>query len=306
MPDMAKAMLAHPILVGAVIHEPGVLAVWNGLKSYFAGRECPIDYVFYSNYKTQVDALIAGHIDIAWNSPLAWLDASRRTGGACEALAMRDTDRDRVSHVVVRKADGFTSLEDLRGKTLAAGAPDSPHGTLAPLHMLKRHGLVAGKDFAVRQSGQQTGAHGERLDGEREALQALRDGECHAAAVLDRHWDAWQAEAATASGSASTSNDPDSEGFVVLASTPPFDRANFTVLSRFPTRAAVQWTDALFGMSYETPAEREAMDLAEARAWLPGRTSGYAALAETVRETRFFEGDSGRAGGSGGAKSGAV
>jgi ABC-type phosphate/phosphonate transport system substrate-binding protein len=294
---MAKAMLAHPILVGAVIHQPSVLAVWDRLKAFFAGRDCPIDYVFYSNYKTQVDALIAGYIDIAWNSPLAWLDASRRTGGACEALAMRDIDRDRVSHLVVRKADGFASVDDLRGKTLAAGPPDSPHATLAPLHLLQHHGLVAGKDFAVRPSGERPGTHGDGLDGEREALRALREGECHAAAVLDRHWDACRADDTMMA-------DPDR--FVVLASTPPFDRANFTALSRFPTRAALQWTDTLLGMSYDNPVDREAMDLAEAKAWLPGRTSGYTALADAVRETRFFDGHGARAGGGAPAPGGAV
>ena len=38
-----------------------------------------------------------GHIHVAWNSPLAWLQAERvaaRSAGAAEAIAMRDTDRD--------------------------------------------------------------------------------------------------------------------------------------------------------------------------------------------------------------------
>jgi hypothetical protein len=45
----------------------------------------------------------------------------------------------------------------------------------------------------------------------------------------------------------------------------------------------------LFRMRYDNPAHREMMDLEGLNAWLPGRTTGYAALAAAVRESRFFE-----------------
>ena len=38
-------------------------------------------------------------------------------------------------------------------------------------------------------------------------------------------------------------------------------------------------------MRYDNPAHREMMDLEGLKAWLPGRTTGYAALADAVRET---------------------
>jgi hypothetical protein len=46
-------------------------------------------------------------------------------------------------------------------------------------------------------------------------------------------------------------------------------------------------------MKYENPGHREMMDLEGLKAWLPGRTSGYAALTEAVKEQRFFEENSG-------------
>ena len=92
-----------PILVGAVVYDPKVVVIWDIIKDFFEDQDHPIDYVFYSNYELLVDALLAGHIDIAWNSPLAWVDAQRRTGGTCRALAMRDSDRDRVTHLLVRR-----------------------------------------------------------------------------------------------------------------------------------------------------------------------------------------------------------
>jgi hypothetical protein len=42
-------------------------------------------------------------------------------------------------------------------------------------------------------------------------------------------------------------------------------------------------------MSYDNPAHREMMDLEGLKVWLPGRTTGYAALAEAAVQQRFFE-----------------
>ena len=125
--------MISPILVGAVVYDPKVVVIWDIIKDFFQHEGCPIDYVFYSNYELQVDALLSGHIHIAWNSPLAWVDAQRRSGNACRALAMRDTDRDRVTHIIVRRDSGIQSVTELRGKTVATGAKDSPQATLLPI-----------------------------------------------------------------------------------------------------------------------------------------------------------------------------
>jgi ABC-type phosphate/phosphonate transport system substrate-binding protein len=271
-------MQPKPILVGAVIYDPKVAVIWEIIKEFFADEGCPIDYVFFSNYELQVTSLVDGHIDIAWNSPLAWVDAMRRTGGGCRALAMRDSDRDRVAHLVVRKDSGLRGLDDLRGGVVAFGAEDSPQATLLPLHFLRRRGLAAGADFTVRRFDVLVGKHGDHVGGERLALQSLQNGESRAAAVLDLNWEAWQAD-----GTA------DPNRLTVLASTPMFDHCNFTVLDRFPSSDAARWTEALLRMRYDNPAHKEMMDLEGLKAWLPGRTSGYAALTEAVDEQHFFD-----------------
>src|SRR5215471_12132486 len=104
-----------PIVLGAVIYDPKVTVIWGIIREFFEERRCPIDVVFYSNYALQVDGLVRGHLDVAWNSPLAWLDAERRTKKKCRAIAMRDTDRDRVTHVVARASGPIKSARDLRG-----------------------------------------------------------------------------------------------------------------------------------------------------------------------------------------------
>lgn len=269
--------MPKPILVGAVIYEPKVAVIWDIIKEFFATEGCPIDCVFYSNYELQVTALLQGHIDIAWNSPLAWVDAQRRSSGRCRALAMRDTDRDRKTHIVVREDAGLRGLEDLRGKIVATGAKDSPQATLIPLQLLRRHGL-AGDAVQVRRFDVLVGKHGDHIGGEREAIECLKQGEADAACVLDLNWERW-----TADGTA------DPWRHAVVATTPPFDHCNFTVTEDFPEKQAKQWTQVLFRMSYDNPAHREMMDMEGLKAWLPGRTTGYEILTEATQEQKYFE-----------------
>jgi ABC-type phosphate/phosphonate transport system substrate-binding protein len=270
--------VAPPILVGAVIYDPKVAVIWDIIKEFFAAEGCPIDYVFYSNYELQVQALLAGHIQIAWNSPLAWVDAQRRASGACRAIAMRDTDRDRVSHLVVRTDAHLKSLNDLKSKTVATGAEDSPQATLLPLQLLRQNRLEAGRDFQVRRFDVLVGKHGDHIGGEEEALRCLGRGDADAACILDLNWERWSADGTI-----------DPRRFSVLATTPAFDHCNFTVLDRFPRPEEERWKQTLFRMRYENEAHREMMDLEGLKAWLPGRTSGYELLTEAVRDQRFFE-----------------
>ena len=165
----------RPILVGAVIYDPKVAVIWDIISRFFRDRGGSMDCVFYTNYELQVDALLAGHIDIAWNSPLAWIDAQRRTGDACRALAMRDTDRDRRTHLLVRSDGRVRSAADLRGTTVAFGASDSPQATLLPIHHLAQQGLVVGRDFTPRRHDIMVGKHGDHVGKHEKATRSLHD-----------------------------------------------------------------------------------------------------------------------------------
>jgi phosphonate transport system substrate-binding protein len=268
-----------PILVGAVIYDPKVSIIWDTIKGFFASEGCPMDCVFYTNYELQVEALVGGHIHIAWNSPLAWVDAERQTGQRCRTIAMRDTDRDRVSHLVVRRDGAIETIAHLRGRMVATGAIDSPQATLLPIQHLRQGGLVPGRDYGVRRHDLLVGKHGDHIGGEREALRSLQAGETDAAAILDLNWNAWCADGTI-----------DPNQLRILTSTPPFDHCNFTVLDSLDSGRASAWADVLFRMRYDNPAHREMMDLEGLKAWLPGRTSGYAALTAATRESGFFEG----------------
>jgi ABC-type phosphate/phosphonate transport system substrate-binding protein len=266
------------------MYDPKVSVIWEIIGDFFEERRCPIDITFFSTYALQVDALVDGVLDIAWNSPLAWLDAQRRTAGRCRAIAMRDTDRDRMTHLVGRTAGPVRTLDDLRGRTIAVGASDSPQATLIPLGLLRSHGIDPVRDLDVRRFEVMVGKHGDHIGGELNAFRALERNEAAASAMLDLNWAAWTADGTI-----------DPRLFEVKVSTGHFDHCVFTVGEALDADAERRWLDALYSMQYDNPAHRQMMDLEGLRAWLPGRTTGFGPLTAAVEAERFFESPMARA-----------
>jgi phosphonate transport system substrate-binding protein len=265
-----------PVTVGAVLYDPKVATIWEIISNFFEQNGVPTDTKFYATYELQTEALARGEIDIAWNSPLAWLDSVRRT--PCRAIAMRDADRDRVTHVIVRSESNVERVEDLGGKIVATGAKDSPQATLIPLSFIERHGLKRGEEFEVRRFDVLVGKHGDHIGGELDALKSLMNGEADAACVLDLNWELW-----TTDGTA------DPNRLKVLATTDRFDHCVFTVREEFDPEVEKRWLAVLFSMDYGNPDHRNMMDLEGLKEWLPGRTCGFGPLAEAVERLRYFE-----------------
>ncbi len=69
----------NTLMMGAVAYAPKVVTIWDGFQRYFEQHGLPLDYILYTNYERQVEALFAGHIHVAWNSPLGWLQAERHS-----------------------------------------------------------------------------------------------------------------------------------------------------------------------------------------------------------------------------------
>jgi ABC-type phosphate/phosphonate transport system substrate-binding protein len=270
--------MTRPVQVGAVMYDPKVSVIWEIIREFFESRNCPIDVTFFTSYELQVDALVDSRVDIAWNSPLAWLDAHRRSGGACRAIAMRDTDRDRASYIVARADGPVWTLPDLRGGTLAVGAADSPQATLIPLGVLRRHGLAPHTDVAVRRFDLLVGKHGDHVGGELEAFQCVARGEAAACAMLDLNWDAWTRDGTI-----------DPTRYRIVEKTPPFDHCVFTTRPGLDPHAESHWLETLFSMRYDDPKHRQMMDLEGLKAWLPGRTTGFEPLRAAVQAERFFD-----------------
>jgi phosphonate transport system substrate-binding protein len=257
------------LLLGAVAYDAKVVTIWDGFQKWFAARGLLFDYVLYSNYERQVEQHFAGAFHVAWNSPLAWLQAARvarARGRTAKAVAMRDTDQDLTSAIVVRR-DGPASLAELRGKIVGVGAADSPQATMIPLEHLAREGLRAGEDFEVRRFDVLLGKHGDHVGGERDAARALMTGEIDAACMIDGNSLLFAQEGTMPSGSTR-----------VLAQTGAYDHCNFTVLDGAPEALVGRFVELLLGMRYDDAVARPLLDLEGLKQWRPGRTSGYALL----------------------------
>jgi len=273
------AISAHtgPLRVGAVAYDPKVVTIWEGFIPYFAKHGAPIDYVLFSSYDAQVEANLAGAIDVAWNSPLAWVKSQHLSGGKCRAIAMRDSDRDLTTKILVRKSSDIASLDDLKGKTIAVGASDSPQATLIPLLLVAEAGVVPDADCRVLYHNVMVGKHGDHVGGERDAARALAAGRADAACILDGNYAVFINEGTLDPGTTR-----------VLASTPPFDHCNFTVRIELPIERHLPFVDTLLAMSFEDPEVRTLMELEGLKQWLPARTTGYAQLQRAVDRFGFY------------------
>lgn len=271
------------LVMGAVAYDPKVVTIWEGFKSYFYQNGLNFDYVLYSNYERQVEEHLAGRFHVAWNSPLAWIRAERLAasmGQKVEAVVMRDTDCDLTSLIVVKSDSSITNISDLRGKTVAVGAIDSPQATLIPLSYLRSHGLIPDIDFEVQYHDLLGGKHGDHIGGEREAARALIAGRADAACIIDGNHLLFLSEGTFKPQSTR-----------VLAQTETFDHCNFTVSESAPGHLVEHFRELLLGMSYDDAAVRPLLDLEGLKAWREGRTEGYRALAVAVDEFGFYDND---------------
>ncbi|MEV0714017.1 PhnD/SsuA/transferrin family substrate-binding protein [Asanoa sp. NPDC050611] len=266
------------LLMGAVAYNPKVVTIWAGFRRALRDSGLPFDFLLYSNYERQVEDLVAGRIHAAWNSPLAWLRAQRLAnaeGRTVRAAVMRDTDRDLTSVVVVRSDSDVTAPGDLRERTVAVGAVDSPQATLIPLAHLRAAGA---SDLDVRRFDVGVGLHGDHIGGEREAARALAAGEVDAACMIDANHLAFAREGTLAPG-----------GTRIVAQSAPYDHCNMTLVDTAPATLADRFVELLLAMSYADDAVRPLLDLEGLKAWLPGRTSGYLQLDRAVDEESFYD-----------------
>jgi phosphonate transport system substrate-binding protein len=269
------------LLLGAVAYDPKVVTIWEGFKDYFARNSLRMDYVLYSNYERQVEALLNGNIHVAWNSPLAWI-RSRRLAEACgleaRALAMRDTDCDLTSVVVVREDGPVKAVTDLQKRVVAVGAVDSPQATLLPLAHLHTLGLAQGSDIVVQYHNILVGKHGDHIGGERAAAQALMTGSADAVCLLEYNYHQFLLDGTLPAGTTR-----------ILVRTSSFDHCNFTVVSPASHELFAHFQSLLIDMSYDDPEVRPLCDLEGLQAWYPGRVEGYQALEAAVTLAGFYD-----------------
>ena len=258
--------MSEAILLGAVAYDPKVVTIWEGIRAYFRDHGVALDFALFSNYERQVEELLAGHIDIAWNTPLAHVRVQKRTAGRSRSLGMRDSDRDFHAKLIVRRDAGIGAPAELAGKTLAVGSRDSTQARILPLHFLRKEGVDLQR-VTLLPFDSDLGKHGDTGASELEVLHALAEGRAHAGTVGDLVWVTEQAAGRV-----------DAKVLEVLWTTPGFDHCMFDALPSLDDSRARAFQDALFRMSWDEPAHRRLLELEGLRQWLPPRETGYDSL----------------------------
>ena len=269
-------MSSDIILLGAVAYDAKVVPIWEGIRDHFRAQGVALDFALYSNYERQVEELLAGHIDLAWNTPLAHVRVQKQTEMRSRSLGMRDSDRDFHGKLVVRKDSGIRAPADLAGKTLAVGSKDSTQARILPLHFLKREGVDLGK---VKQLAFDTdlGKHGDTGTSELEVLNALRDGRAQAGVIGDLVW-----VNELAAGRV------DAASLEAIWTTPGFDHCMFDALPTLDEVKVNAFQRALFAMKWENPTHRRILELEGLKEWMPPRERGYDSLRAALDELGYW------------------
>jgi len=259
------------LVVGAVAYTPNVVPIWEGIRAYFRGAPVEMDFVLFSHYGRQVQALLAGHIDIAWNTNVAWVGTVTAVGDRARALAMRDVDLTFRSLLVARKGTGFTGARDLAGRRLALGSRDSAQAAILPLYYLRREGLADGAVELLRIDSD-LGKHGDTGRSELDAIRTVLDGRADAAAIGVNTWEAIGREELMPGA------------LEAFWTSPPYCHCNFTALDALDAERGEAWTSHLLAMDWDNPEHRRILELEGLRRWVRPELDGYATLFEAVAE----------------------
>jgi len=262
------------ILLGAVAYDTKVLTLWEGVREHCRAQGINLDFALYSSYERQVDALLGGHIDVAYNGPLAHVRARKRNEGRVVMLAMRDIDREFQTKILVRRDAGIQSLTDLHGKVVAVGSRDSVQARILPLFFLKRGGVDL-EQMNLLPFESDLGKHGDTPQSELAVLNAVQEGRAQAGAVGSQ---VWQAELAA--------GHIDPQRVETLWTTPAYCHHTLDALPTFSEQRAQAFMRVLFDLRWNNPKHRKLLEPEGMRQWVQPRGEGYAHLEAALDDQR--------------------
>jgi ABC-type phosphate/phosphonate transport system substrate-binding protein len=277
--------MSKTIWVGAVAYNPKVVTIWEGMRQYFHEEaQLPVEVVLFQSYEAQVLALLAKpgeavpHIDIAWNTNLAYLQADEWSGHACRAIAMRDTDLGWTTKIIAVSGGSISTLADLRTRTLALGSQDSGHAAILPVHFLEQQGMREGTDYRTLRFDSDVGKHGDTGTSEIEVVRAVLDGRADAGAIGGPFWSTVQNENLVPKG-----------GLREIWSSTAYNHCMFTARPELSSEQESRFAEALSAMSYDNPFHRSILDAEGLKRWLTPHLDGYADLRQAAAKQGFFK-----------------
>jgi len=276
--------MSETIWLGAVAYDPKVVTIWEGMRRYFHDEaQLAVEVVLFQSYETQVIALLSQpgeavpHIDIAWNTNLAYLQADEWSGHACRAIAMRDTDRGWMTKIIAVAGGPVSTLADLKNRTLALGSRDSGHAAILPVYFLEQHGMREGRDYRTLRFDTDLGKHGDTGTSEVEVVRAVLDGRADAGAIGSPFWNTVRNERLVPEGSLRE-----------IWSSPAYNHCMFTARADLDLELERRFVEALSAMSYDNPVHRVILDAEGLKHWLTPHLDGYSDLRQAAAQQGFF------------------
>ena len=279
------------ILLGAVAYDPKVVGIWDIIRDYSNEYGCKLDYVLFSNYERQVDSLLKGHIDIAWNTNVAWIRTLYATDNKAKAIAMRDTDLHWSTKFVVKKDSKIKNIEDLKGKKLGVGSADSSQANIMAIYYLNKNGLkikesdinnseIDNKSVNIIRYNSDLGKHGDTGRSEWDVLEGLKNGSLDAGTIGSNTWIRILEEGLY----------PDGE-LISFYTSPDFCHCNFTVMPNIDSEILDNFVKMLMSQKKENPIIKKMMAMEGLNEWIitgEKELKGYDTLYEAMREQKLL------------------
>ncbi|WP_288680169.1 PhnD/SsuA/transferrin family substrate-binding protein [uncultured Brachyspira sp.] len=279
------------ILLGAVAYDPKVVGIWDIIRDYSNEYGCKLDYVLFSNYERQVDSLLKGHIDIAWNTNVAWIRTLYATDNKAKAIAMRDTDLHWSTKFVVKKDSKIKNIEDLKGKKLGVGSADSSQANIMAIYYLNKNGLkikesdinnseIDNESVNIIRYNSDLGKHGDTGRSEWDVLEGLKNGSLDAGTIGSNTWIRILEEGLY----------PDGE-LISFYTSPDFCHCNFTVMPNIDSEISNNFVKMLMSQKKENPIIKKMMAMEGLNEWIitgEKELKGYDTLYEAMREQKLL------------------
>lgn len=210
-------------------------------------------FVPVSDYAAVVESLATKKIDLAWLGGFTYVQAKIRTNGTAIPIVQREEDAKFTSKFITADP-AIKSLNDLKGKTFAFGAPSSTSGSLMPRYFLLQAGINPEKDF---KNVAFSGAHDA-------TVAFVAAGKADAGVLNASVWEKLV-----------EAKKVDTDKVRVFATTPPYFDYNWTVRGDLDPALVKKLTDAFLKLDAANPEQKEILQLQRAAKFIPTKKENY-------------------------------
>ncbi len=267
--------MQKPIMLGAVAYDPKVIPIWDIIRDYFNDNGVRLDYILFSNYEAQVEYLLSGKIDVAWNTNVAWVRTYELSNHKAKALLMRDTDIDFKSVFITKASSNIKSIGDLKGKKFGLGSADSAQAAILPLKYLCDE-LENISEVEIIKFDSDLGKHGDTGRSEFDILEAILNNEIDAGSIGISSWIRMIEEGMFPSGEV--------ESFYVSES---YCHCNFTVLDSLDKHIVEKFVSTMLSQDPNDPIIKKMMQMEGLNNWVittQEELKGYDVLTQAMKE----------------------